>query len=267
MQAVESGHLRYPIYYLSMTMRRILLLAIPLLLVIGAVVAYTKLFNNIRTCRVNESGVERRCLEMVFSNTTAAPQRFTFKELGISLNILPRWSVERQTVESPEVNQTRGYVWIIQKKDGNGKLVLDSIRYASNTASICSPADMSPAKVTSVSETENPTLKYVTYTTTINNKEVHVPMIVRSDEKSFYRSMSSTDAISIASPGSYYVCTEGFALPGSNLRLGDFPQPFTGEWRQSISALHPGSSPTDWRPLSVDSSALPDISTMLKSIK
>jgi hypothetical protein len=261
---------RHSISYIlsNMRVRRIIFIVAPILFVAAAALIYVKLFsNNASTCTVDATGTEKHCSEMVFSNGTTTPQRFIFKELGISLDVVPGWNVERQTVGSPKSNQITEYIWIIQKKDGDGKLVLDSIQYASNVASACLPADMSPAEVTSVSETENPALKYVTYRANINNKDIHAPLIVRSDEKSFYKSESNPDAVTIVSPGNYYVCTKGFALPGSNLRLGDFPKPFTGEWRQSISALQQSSNSTNWLPLPADSPLLPDISTMLKSIK
>jgi hypothetical protein len=251
-----------------MKTKQILLIAVPVLLVTAAILVYVKVSsNNANICAVDGSNTERRCSETVFSNTTTTPQRFAFKELGISLNILPQWDVERQTVETLQSKQITEYTWVIEKNDGDGKLVLDSIQYASGSVSACTAADMSPAKVTSVSETEDPALKYVIYTANINGKSVHVPLIVRADEKSFYKSESNLDAVSIVSPGNYYVCAQAFTLPGSKLRLGNFPKPFSGEWRQSISALQKDSTGANWLPLSADSPALTDMSIMLKSIR
>lgn len=198
---------------------------------------------------------------------------YSFKELGISMDILPGWEIISNHTQEQSGNR---YNWTVQKSDADGKIELSSTGFEGGFYSCDGKDSLTSATVLDVAPTKNSDLTFMSWTFNYNNEHNFDPSnkiyygikIVRSDGTNF-SSINDSTAIILKNkdvkPGKYFFClTE--PLPGFSLSLNKETL-IDASRIDKITALSKDSSDSMFAPLMPTAQSYADIKTMLLTIK
>lgn len=193
--------------------------------------------------------------------TTSEP--YSFKELGIIMDLLPGWEVKSNHSQTEGVSF---YNWSVVKDGADGSIALSSTGFSGGFTG-CAGADdkLTPATITEVSPTQNSNLLFLSWQHKSLDEPQYLTQIVRADGMTF-RAADNYASTAIANKdlkaGDYYFCV---ADPGPGFDLELSKEAATGFVRKdSIRTIPTGA----WqKTLEPTATAYADIRTMLLSIR
>jgi hypothetical protein len=199
--------------------------------------------------------------------TTPAPSstKYSFTELGISMDILQGWSVKKTTATSYE---STGYAWEVAKPGVDGKISLSSGPFLGGFEG-CESSKFYDAEIKEAIPLSLYSLRFMNWSTTSEGVTNSYTKVVRSDASYFYPpgapSKTVLPAVSVG-VGKYVYCPS-LPDPGFDLEISKLPG-FVGAARvDRIEAVKSSSSDKNYQPLSNSSPAYADVRTMMTSIK
>lgn len=190
---------------------------------------------------------------------------YSFKELGISMDILNGWEVKSNPTKSEGVNF---YVWTVQKPGADGKIELSSTGFRGGFEKCEGSGSLTAATVKEVAPTQNTNLMFMSWSYIFDNETNNRTSIVPTAE-TIFRTTNNGSAAAIpnkdVNSGNYFFCIlepqAGFSLKLNNEAATGFSR------KDKITALSSNSSDTKYLPLSTDAQAYTDIKAMLTTIK
>lgn len=191
---------------------------------------------------------------------------FSFKELGISMDILNGWEVKTNHTKQEGVNF---YNWTVEKAGADGKISLRSSGFRGGFYGCAEMNDpLTAATVKEVASTQNPNLMFMSWLYNYDNETNNRTSIVPTNE-TIFRTTNNSSETAIANKdvkaGNYFFCLSepqaGFFLKLNNEAATDFSR------KDSISALASNSSDNKYIPLPASAQSYADIKTMLTTIK
>lgn len=193
------------------------------------------------------------------------PYPYTFKELGISMEVLNGWEVKSNPTQSEGANF---YSWTVQKAGADGKIQLSSIGFRGGFNGCEGSNELTAITVKEVASTRNANLMFISWSYVYSNETNYMTSIVPTEETVF-RTINDGSAAAIPNKtvktGNYFFCISepqaGFSLELNNEAAPGFSR------KDSISGLASGSSDTKYLPLPHNAKSYADIKTMLTSIK
>lgn len=189
---------------------------------------------------------------------------YTFRELGISMDVLNGWEVKANPTKEEGVNF---YNWTVEKVGVDGKISLSSGGFRGGFRDCEGSGSLTTATIKEVALTQNANLMFMSWSYSYDNETNNSTSIVRTDETVFRTSNNdSTTAIANkdVKAGSYFFCLSepqaGFSLKLNNEAVTGFPQ-------DRISALASSSSDAKYVTLPANAQSYADIKAMLTTIK
>ena len=191
---------------------------------------------------------------------------YSFKELGISMDILDGWEVKTNHTQVEGINI---YDWTVEKAGADGKIILRSSGFRGGFYGCAEAGDqLTAATVKEVAPTQNENLMFMSWSYDYDNETNNSTGIVLTTEAVF-RTTNNSSAPAIMNKnvkaGSYFFCLSE-PQAGFFLRLND--EAATGFSRKdNISAFASNSSNSNYVPLTADAESYQEIKTMLTTIK
>ncbi len=191
---------------------------------------------------------------------------YSFKELGVTMDILPGWKVNTNHTKQEGVNF---YEWTVEKAEANTKILLSSDGFRGGFEGCQGTGDsLTPVTIKDTSPTQNPNFMYMSWSYTYSSDTTDLIRIVPTNETAF---RATNDNSSTAIPnkdvksGNYFMC---ISLPQAGFSLHLNNEVATGFSRvDGISVIPSNSSNTKYVPLPNNIQFLSDIKTMLTSLK
>jgi Tfp pilus assembly protein PilE len=191
---------------------------------------------------------------------------YSFKELGISMDILEGWDVKTNHTKEEGVNF---YNWTVEKAGADGKISLSSSGFRGGFHGCAEMNDpLTAATVKEVAATQNSNLMFMSWSYSYDNETNNRTSIVPTTETVFSTTNNSS-ATAIANKdvkaGNYFFCLSepqaGFSLKLNNEAATGFSR------KDSISALASNSSDSKYIPLPANAQSYADIKAMLTTVK
>lgn len=190
---------------------------------------------------------------------------YSFKELGVSMDILNGWEVKSNPTQSEGANF---YSWTVQKSGADGKIELSSTGFRGGFEGCEGAGSLTAAKVKEVAPTQNENLMFMSWSYNYDNETNNRTGIVPTSETVF-RATNNGSATAISNKdmkaGNYFFCISepqaGFSLKLNNEAATGFSR------KDRITALSSSSSDTKYVSLSATAQSYADIKTMLTTIK
>jgi hypothetical protein len=190
---------------------------------------------------------------------------YTFKELGITMDVLAGWEVKSSTTKDHDVNV---YDWTVQKEGADGKISLSSTAFQGGFMG-CEDSDLTAVTVNDAAPTNNSKLTFLSWTYEYSSETVHHVLVAGSDETSF-RTTNSSSAAALKNkdvkPGKYFFCMSE-PYPGFSLELNKEAAAPSYSRKDGIAALSSTSTSEKYVPLAPTAASYAEIKTMLTSIK
>lgn len=194
---------------------------------------------------------------------------YNFKELGISMELLPGWAVKANTNVD---NGVKSYNWSVEKTGDTGGISLLSTAFSGGFEPLCNP---NLTKVVDIADTKNNNLKFIYWSGTFQTegsasaKTLDSIVIAKADEKDFSSSYSNDSLVgevknSELKTGDYYYCSSG-PTPGFSLDLNKETSTGTARLDRIYAGINRAPIDSDGDLTSTQS--YKDIKTMLTSIK
>jgi hypothetical protein len=207
------------------------------------------------------------------SNTAAMPHTatakqanpYTFKELGVSMDILDGWNVTSSPTQREGANF---YSWSIQKAGADAKIGLGSFGFHGGFEPCVGPGSLTPVIVKDIAPTQNANFMFLYWSYDYNNETNSRIDIVPTGETDFRTSNDGSVAAiknQDIKAGNYFWCLSEPA-PGFSLKLNNEPAASFSR-HDSIGAAAATSSDDKYVPLPVDVQSYMDIKAMLTTIK
>jgi cytoskeletal protein RodZ len=191
---------------------------------------------------------------------------YTFKELGISMNVLDGWNVKSSTTKQGDATL---YTWTVEKTGADGKINLTSTAFQGGFEGCEMAGELTPATIKEVMPTHNDNLMFISWSYVYSNESNSRITIARTDETVF-RTTSNTSANAIKNKdvkaGKYFFCLSE-PSPGFSLKLNKSAPPEHSARIDSIRAVSSSSIESKYIQLSSNAGSYPDIKAMLTSIK
>ena len=191
---------------------------------------------------------------------------YSFKELGISMEVLNGWEVKTSHTKKEGVNF---YDWTVEKAGADGKISLSSSDFMGGFYGCADMGDaLTAATVKEAASTQNPNLMFISWSYNYYNETNNRTGIVPANETVFRTTNNkSTTAIpnKDVKAGNYFFCLSepqaGFSLKLNNESATGFSR------KDSISALASNSSSTKYITLPANAQSYANIKSMLVTIK
>ncbi len=190
---------------------------------------------------------------------------YTFKELGITMDVLAGWEVKSSTTKDQDMNV---YDWVVQKDGADGKISLSSTAFQGGFMG-CEDTELTAVTIDDVAPTKNSKLTFLSWTYVYSSETVHHVVIAQSDGTNFKTTNSSSAAAlknKDLKPGKYFFCMSE-PYPGFSLELNKEAAAPSHSRRDGIAALSSTSTSEKYVPLAPSAQAYADIKSMLTSIK
>jgi hypothetical protein len=190
---------------------------------------------------------------------------YTFKELGISMDILTGWEVKDATTKDEGMNV---YNWTVQKAGADGKISLSSSAFQGGFHG-CEADELTAVTVNEVAPTKNSNLVFLSWSYIYGSETVHHVGIAGSDE-TIFKAANSSSATALKNKdiksGKYFFCMSE-PYPGFSLELNKEAAVPSYSRKDGIAALSSNSTVEKYIPLAPTATSYADIKTMLTSIK
>jgi Tfp pilus assembly protein PilE len=196
---------------------------------------------------------------------TKSSSPYTFKELGVSMDILNGWEVKANPTQQEGIHF---YSWTVEKAGADGKIELSSTGFRGGFEACEGSGSLTAATIKEVAPTQNANFIFMSWSYSYDDQTNDRASIVPSAEAVF-RTTNNASASAISNKevktGNYFFCiSEPHA--GSSLKLNN--ESATGFSRKdSITALASSSSDTKYLPLSAKAQSYADIKAMLTTLK
>lgn len=166
---------------------------------------------------------------------------YSFKELGVSMDILNGWEVKSNPTQSEGINF---YSWTVQKSGADGKIELSSTGFQGGFEECEGTGSLTAATVKEVAPTQNANLMFMAWSYSYDNETNNRTGIVPTSETVF-RTSNNGSVTAIANKdvkaGNYFFCISepqaGFSLKLNNEAATGFSR------KDRITALSSNSSP------------------------
>jgi hypothetical protein len=191
---------------------------------------------------------------------TKETNRYNFTELGISMDILPGWTVKRQATG---VSDSTFVTWEVSKSGAEAQIQLASTGFSGGFSGCQTSDQFEAASIEEIMPTRRPDLLYMRWNSETDRTEI---IIIKSDQEAFYKKQDFSASVvnHDLTAGSYYFCAAEPA-PGFTLGLNK-DQPKDTARRDFVYVRLQDGSGTNVASLSSNSPVLADIKAMLLSI-
>ncbi len=196
---------------------------------------------------------------------TGKSSPYTFKELGITMEVLDGWEVKSNPTQS---EGAKFYSWTVQKPGADGKIVLVSSGFRGGFEGCEGSGTLTAATVKEVAATQNSNLMFMSWSYGFGN-ETNNRTIIAPATEAVFSTTNNASATRIANKdlqaGNYFFCLSephaGFSLHLNNEAATGFSR------KDTISALASSSSDTMYVTLPANAQSYADIKAMLVTIK
>lgn len=197
---------------------------------------------------------------------TKKPAPYSFKELGISMDISTGWEVKSNHGQENGANY---YRWTVEKAGADGKIELSSTFFQGGFEGCEGSGSLTAATIKEVASTQNSNLMFMSWSYSYDNQTNNRVGIVKSDETSF-RTTNNGSITPLKNKdvksGNYFFCISE-PTPGFSLSLNKEQSPASSSRKDRIKALPSTNSGSGYVELSPTAQSYADIKTMLNSIK